>query len=70
MRSATLPWASKITLPPGAPTLMADRPKLLKADAKASTFTNGPNAPSPVGPAPETQMTCGASQYAANSLPL
>src|SRR6476620_12603813 len=38
VRSAMLPWASRTTLPPGAPTAMADRPKLLKNDANASTL--------------------------------
>jgi hypothetical protein len=69
VRSAMLPWPSSTTLPPGAPTVMADRPKLLKNDENASTFTNGPNAPSPVGPRAETQTTCGASQYAEKALP-
>src|SRR6478672_10141877 len=61
VRSTRLPSPSRMTLPPGAATVIADRPKLLKNEANASTFTNGPNALSPVGPTAETHTTCGAS---------
>ncbi len=56
--------------PPGAATLIADRPKLVNGDG-VSTSTNGPAVlGANVGPVADTQATAGVSQNEEKKLPL